>query len=192
MAQSKWPTTQYMSKDIIVAAGSVLFRKSPETNKLQICLLYHRRKQEWLLPKGRKDCGESVEAAAIRETFEETGYPCKLLPCSIHTCAGKPGQDTKDVSHLVDNATEPIVVTVRQVGETEVRIKLIWWFMTRAIGEKMEGTQMASESFDSHFVNADEAVERLTFADDRDIVRQALVAVRDTEASQGGKRVFLP
>lgn len=187
MAQPKLPTTQYISRDITVAAGSVLFRKSPETNGLQICLLYQRMKEEWLLPKGRKDCGESVEATAVRETFEETGYPCELLPCTIHTCAGKPGRHTKDVSKLVDNATEPIVVTVRQVGETG--IKMIWWFITRVIGEKMEGTQMESEAFDSHFVNADEAVERLTFTTDRDIVLQALVVVKDTEASTGA---FLP
>jgi 8-oxo-dGTP pyrophosphatase MutT (NUDIX family) len=191
MAEPKVPTTQYISRDVIVAAGSVLFRKSPEANnKLQICLLYQRRKEKWLLPKGRKDCGESIEATAVRETFEETGYPCELLPCTIHTChSTKPGPNAHEVSKLVDNTTEPIAVTVRHIGEAG--IKMIWWFITRVTGEKVEGTQMESEAFDSHFVDADKAAETLTFKTDRDIVLQALAVVKDTEASEGGKRAFL-
>lgn len=43
-------------------------------------LLVHERKhgQHWYLPAGRVEVGESMEAAAIRETLEETSVPIEL------------------------------------------------------------------------------------------------------------------
>ncbi|KAH8982134.1 hypothetical protein EDB86DRAFT_2812453, partial [Lactarius hatsudake] len=41
----------------------------------------------WLLPKGRKDRGEDVTVAAVRETFKGTGYrdPCERLSLDLIT-----------------------------------------------------------------------------------------------------------
>src|ERR1700683_1542782 len=146
------PSVQYTSSAFVVSAGSVLFREAQDTKHLQICILYHRAKQVYLLPKGRKDCGETVEAAAVRETFEETGYPCELLPCRMPTRAPLPGVNSKDAVRMADGLTEPIVMTLRQLGDAKV--KVIWWFATRIKGnavEKVEGTQTDSEDFESHF-----------------------------------------
>ena len=33
----------------------------------------------WTFSKGRVDPGESLENAAVRETFEETGYSCSII-----------------------------------------------------------------------------------------------------------------
>lgn len=73
MASSPYPTRTYLPGQFVVSAGSILFRRAPENGELQMCLLYHTIKDEWLLPKGRKDCGESIETTAVRETYEETG-----------------------------------------------------------------------------------------------------------------------
>lgn len=186
--ESPNPSATYLSDSFVTSAGSILFRKAPDTNKLQICILYERRKGEWLLPKGRKDCGESIEAAALRETFEETGYACSLIPLRMPTRATAPGLDAPGPddyalergTRVVEGATEPIAVQVRQVGPTV--LKIIWWYATWVTtGDKSEGTQMATEAFDSHFLDAEEALARLSFRQDREVVAQALALVLDTE-----------
>lgn len=63
---------------------------------LQVCIIYHRRKNEYLLAKGRKDQFETgLLETAMRETYEETGYPCRPLPVSMTTRAPVPGADVK-------------------------------------------------------------------------------------------------
>lgn len=43
----------------------------PSTHR--IVVLYDTKKKYWFFPRGRKDVGESLEAAAIREAYEEVG-----------------------------------------------------------------------------------------------------------------------
>lgn len=172
MALSRTDSTQFLTGNFVIAAGSVLFRQS-QTNTLEVCLLYNTTKKEWLLPKGRKDRGEAIEVAAVRETFEETGYACELWPQRMATRAPVPGVNHKDVRMVGDDLVEPFAITVRDLGENGV--KLISWFITLAKeGEKVHGTQTESETFDSIFVDAANAIERLTFQGDRDVVKQAL------------------
>ena len=43
-------------------------------------LLVHRPKyDDWTLPKGKVDEGESDDDCALREVLEETGFRCRLL-----------------------------------------------------------------------------------------------------------------
>jgi 8-oxo-dGTP diphosphatase len=61
---------------LIRAAGGLLWRNSARGREL---LLVHRRRyDDWSLPKGKLDKGESWEAAALREVVEETGYQASL------------------------------------------------------------------------------------------------------------------
>ncbi|KAJ7052594.1 NUDIX hydrolase domain-like protein [Mycena amicta] len=174
MAASAYPSTQYSSSKFVVSAGCVLFRKQAD---LEICILHDRKTDEWLLPKGRKDCGESTADAAVRETFEETGYPCELLPCRMATRAPPAGVNGVDKVEVVD-CTEPFSVIIRDQGERG--IKIVWWYIGRATGaEKVLGTQTAWEEFDSHFVEAERACRSLKFQTDIDTARQALQIVRD-------------
>ena len=54
------------------AAGGVVVRDG-------VVALVHRPKyDDWALPKGKLDEGESWEDAALREVREETGYHCTL------------------------------------------------------------------------------------------------------------------
>ncbi|KAJ7284891.1 NUDIX hydrolase domain-like protein [Mycena rebaudengoi] len=164
MASTVHPSTQYSASQFVIAAG--------------YSILHDRKKHEWLLPKGRKDCGESIATAAVRETFEETGYACTLLPCRMATRAPRPGVNGEDAIAVVEDITEPIAVTIRDQGARG--IKMIWWYIARATStEKVLGTQTEWETFDSQFVAADEAAERLTFQVDRETVQKALLIVRD-------------
>nr|GAT60841.1 predicted protein [Mycena chlorophos] len=166
---------QYFSSDFVVSAGCVLFRKNGDV--LEMCIIHDRKRDAWILPKGRKDCGESIPQAAIRETFEETGYTCELLPCRMTTRAPIPGINGHDEAHTADNITEPFSVLVEERG---VRgLKLVWWFLGKATSaEKMLGTQTDWEDYDSHFVEVEEACARLELRF-RDTAKHALAMVRD-------------
>jgi 8-oxo-dGTP pyrophosphatase MutT (NUDIX family) len=70
MATSSYPTRQYTSSPFVESAGAILFR--PAT--YQVCLIHYLSKNEWLLPKGRRNLGERRHEAVLSETREETGY----------------------------------------------------------------------------------------------------------------------
>ncbi|KAJ6577154.1 NUDIX hydrolase domain-like protein [Mycena capillaripes] len=183
MASSAYPSTQYFSSQFVVSAGCILFRRGEESG-LEICVLHDRNKHEWVLPKGRKDCGESIETAAVRETFEETGYACTLLPVRMPTRAPRPGINGIDAVAVVEDVTEPIAVVVRDQG---VRgIKMVWWYIARCAPgiERVLGTQTSWEAFDAHWVSADVAAARLTYLSDQETVSRALEIVRD--GNEGG------
>ncbi|KAF8335446.1 uncharacterized protein EI90DRAFT_330568 [Cantharellus anzutake] len=148
---------------------------------LQICLIHHLRKKEYLLSKGRKDLFEdSLLTTAMRETYEETGYPCKPVPVTLTTRAPVPGKDIKDnpAGRPVHDCIEPFAITIRNVAPGNV--KLIHWFISEVTGEFQPGTLMPSESsFRSCWFEADEAVQLLTYEHDREVARQALRLVRE-------------
>ncbi|TFK31159.1 hypothetical protein BDQ12DRAFT_260644 [Crucibulum laeve] len=181
MSTSTLPSTQYLAGDFVISAGSVLFRQVTPTacnpNGLEIYTL-HTKKDEYLLPKGCKDRGESIDAAAVRETSEETGYACELWSLRMPTRATAPAVDIDDVMKVVDGLVEPIAITARDLGAKG--LKLILWFVTRVKEdeEKADGTQMEGESFESVFLEAYEAVRKLTFKKDQKTTQKALEVVR--------------
>ncbi|MCC8941820.1 NUDIX domain-containing protein [Bradyrhizobium sp. Arg68] len=55
---------------VLAAGGIVLRRESPP----RIAVVRLRKRNEWVLPKGKLDDGETPRAAAEREVLEETGH----------------------------------------------------------------------------------------------------------------------
>jgi len=69
------------------AAGGVVRRDG------RIALVHRPRYDDWTLPKGKLDEGESFEEAALREVEEETGLHCRLvreLPVVQYEVKGRP------------------------------------------------------------------------------------------------------
>jgi 8-oxo-dGTP pyrophosphatase MutT (NUDIX family) len=177
MALSKYPTDQFPSTNFLICGGSILFASTRAP--LQVCLLRHNVRNEWLLPKGRKDRGEGVPATAVRETFEETGYPCRQLPLDLVTRAPAAGSQTKDAPAPVRACEEPFMLTLRRTEGAGV--KLIWWFASVRTGaDKVGGTQTAVESFESAFFGVEEALRVATFQTDREVIAKAVEHVRAT------------
>lgn len=62
---------------MIEAAGGVVWRIGSD-GRLEIVVVHRPRFDDWSLPKGKLDDGESHREAARREVAEETGLRCRL------------------------------------------------------------------------------------------------------------------
>ena len=67
-----------MSARTVRAAGTIVVRDTVDGPL--VCIVRRERRQDWSLPKGKLEPGETFPAAAIRETFEETGHQVVLGP----------------------------------------------------------------------------------------------------------------
>ncbi|MEX2659281.1 MAG: NUDIX hydrolase [Acidimicrobiales bacterium] len=63
--------------DIVHAAGGVVRRRAA-SGGWEVLLVHRPRYDDWTLPKGKRDPGETDEACAIREIEEECGLRCSL------------------------------------------------------------------------------------------------------------------
>jgi 8-oxo-dGTP pyrophosphatase MutT (NUDIX family) len=71
----------------IAAAGGVVLRGG------EVVLVHRPKYDDWTLPKGKLDRGESFEDASLREVEEETGVRCRLvreLPSTEYEVRGRP------------------------------------------------------------------------------------------------------
>ena len=75
----------------VKAAGGVVWRRGAGGIEVAVCHRPHR--EDWSLPKGKLDPGETWEEAALREVEEEIGFTCtlgrELEPTSYHDQKGR-------------------------------------------------------------------------------------------------------
>ena len=62
----------------VEAAGGVLWRPALGASGVEVALVHRPKYDDWSLPKGKLDPGESFKEAAVREVEEETGLRCGL------------------------------------------------------------------------------------------------------------------
>ncbi|KAL8667897.1 MAG: hypothetical protein Q9202_000362 [Teloschistes flavicans] len=120
MATSQFNSEQYTSEAFVESAGAVLFRLSTQ----EVCLLRPLERDEYVLPKGRRNCGETRHTAAIREILEETGYPCRLLHLNFLTRAptAVETEQLDDRARYQIGICEPFTLQLRRFAEGDIKL----------------------------------------------------------------------
>ena len=177
MAQSSSATRQLSSENFVESCGAILFDFSNPQEK-KVCLIHHFKNDEWLLAKGRRNCGEARKDAALREVMEETGYRCRLLPVTMATRA--PPTDASanipDRARVYPGLTEPFMCTMREIGH-RLHVKIIWWYIA-VLDDESEANRLAGEDdFRPEFFSYRKAIETLTFQTDRGVLEKAFQLV---------------
>jgi 8-oxo-(d)GTP phosphatase len=62
----------------VLAAGAVLWRSDGDFAVPEVAIIHRPRYDDWSLPKGKVDPGETEPVTAVREVREETGYIAHL------------------------------------------------------------------------------------------------------------------
>ena len=82
-----------MSDNHVRAAGGVVWRRGGD-GAVEVLVVHRPRYDDWSLPKGKADPGESDADCALREVEEETGLTCRLgrelLSTSYRDNKGRP------------------------------------------------------------------------------------------------------
>jgi 8-oxo-dGTP pyrophosphatase MutT (NUDIX family) len=64
--------------DEVRAAGGIVYRRGPGGHT-EIVVIHRPARDDWSLPKGKPDEGETLEQTALREVEEETGLRCVIV-----------------------------------------------------------------------------------------------------------------
>ncbi|KAH0368129.1 hypothetical protein KCU65_g4109, partial [Aureobasidium melanogenum] len=162
----------YPSDGFVISCGTVPL----DLPHNRILLIRMRSTNEIFLPKGRKDENECLKAAALRETFEETGYSATILPLSVPTHATN---RTGGGAH-----EEPIAVTQRVKDGV---LKIIFWFAASVDSREVpeQGTQQEGEDFEPIWLDCTHSLAALTFDDDREVAKLAISAAFDSRRVTG-------
>ncbi|GAW24931.1 hypothetical protein ANO14919_145270 [Xylariales sp. No.14919] len=173
MAEPRFESEQYASEAFVESVGAVLFRFSTQ----EVCVLHDLKRDEYVLAKGRRNCGETRRETAVREVTEETGYACRLLTLNMHTRA-PPAVETEqlaDVARFYTDICEPFTLQIRHLAESQ--IKLIWWFVAAVDEEAASPGTPDSERYVAEFYSYADVLDKLTFRMDREMVKRAMELV---------------
>lgn len=122
----------------IRAAGGVVL-----DDRGRVLVVHRPRYDDWSLPKGKLDAGETSEAAALREVEEETGVRCEL------------GRELPPARY-----------------EVKGRLKEVRWWVMRPVGEAPP-EERDDEVDELVWLPPEEAAARMTYPHDAELVRAA-------------------
>ena len=125
-----------MAQQRVNAAGGLVVRDDG-----CIAVIHRPRYDDWSLPKGKLDPGESFEAGAVREVWEETGVRGRIVA------------ELASTRYL----------------DRKGRDKLVRWYRMEPEGEP-DGFAATNEVDELRWVTPDEACGLLTYEHDRALV----------------------
>ena len=105
----------------------------------------------------------------------------RLLPVKMGSRA-PPALETEtsagDVLRVYEVVQEPFMLQIRRL-QSEGDVKLVWWFVAAVEEEEAASgaTGSGEERYEVQFCGYEEAVEKLTFQLDRDMVKRAVEIV---------------
>ncbi len=134
--------TNQRQKKVIEAAGGILWKGTSSGRKLAI--IHRQRYDDWSLPKGRREPGESWQETALREVWEETGCPATL------------GEFIGSTSYVINGQTPKVV---------------LFWHMTVQKNCKFQPNEEVDRI---KWVSPRKALKLLNYEDERRIVSKAL------------------
>ncbi|RPD63366.1 hypothetical protein L227DRAFT_572523 [Lentinus tigrinus ALCF2SS1-6] len=167
------PDSLFFAEDFMLGSGMVIIQ--PSTGK--IVLLHEELERDarghvqhrWFLPKGRKDVGETLEQAALREAYEESGYRVDFLPVIMPYNAPTPPTSLDGLR--LRPVTEPIFVNTLEYRNHEGGRNrhggeyLTFWY----IGQVPENpvadtdTRMPDEvNYETYFLDPEQALKCLS------------------------------
>lgn len=107
---------------VVYAAGAVLWRPGQADAGVEVAVIHRPRYDDWSLPKGKVDPGETAAVAAAREVLEETGHHCilgrRILTVSYPVDSPFPG--VKKVTYWAARSTGGVFVPGSEVDD------LVW------------------------------------------------------------------
>ncbi len=126
----------------ISAGGVVVFGNT--------ILLLKKYNGDWVLPKGRIEKDEEVEATALREVLEESGVKAEIIDYI--------GEIQYDYKNLQEN---------------EIVSKTVHWFLMRS--NNMNCFPQKKEGFiDAMYVHIDKAKNLVRYDDEKKIIKKGL------------------
>src|SRR5260221_9267583 len=123
-----------MARESVLAAGGIVLRQE-ETPLIAVVRL--RKRNEWVLPKGKLDDGETPRAAAEREVLEETGHDVSVQEF-LGTLVYESGGRSKVVHYWRMEAND------EQAHDLMDDVKAVDWLPLRAaVGRVSRGDERA-------------------------------------------------
>ncbi len=136
-----------------VSAGGVIVRPG---DPLELCLIRPAGRSVWALPKGWVESGETHEMAALREIREETGLD------------GVIQADLGEIDYWFYSRGD------------EARVhKIVHYYLMRAVGG--DTAQHDHEVAEAMWFDVEAALDRMTYPNERQIVRKALEEVAECD-----------
>jgi 8-oxo-(d)GTP phosphatase len=147
----------------VLAAGGVLWRPSEggkDDGGIEVAVIHRERYDDWSLPKGKVDPGETLPVTAVREIHEETGIRSVL------------GRRLISVSYPIEQG-----------------VKKVWYWAARADTSTTAATTFEGAEFTPNdevdklvWLPTADAISQLGYPHDRKVLRRFVKQPADTQS----------